>query len=96
MSHRLSGALMTAWVFFAIASLLAVALSPSGFSLLLPGFHPVTWLYPAGLLLPPLVLFSQRALGPNVSRPVALTMTAILGLFALVVILGILSFALGI
>ncbi|MEE4317295.1 MAG: hypothetical protein V2I74_09965 [Erythrobacter sp.] len=96
MDSRVSGTLLTAWFFFAIASLLAAALSPSGFGLLLPGLHPVTWFYPAGLLLPPLVLLSQRALGPDVSRPIALILTTILGLFALVVIAGLASYVLGI
>ena len=83
MGHRLTGMLMTAWFFVAMASLfIAGALSPMGLRLLLADTHPVSWIYPALLISPPLVLLGQRALEPRISRPLAWVLTIILAMFA--------------
>ena len=81
MSARLTGIVATLWFFFAVASLfIALALSPLGIRLLLPGLHPTSWIYPALLLFPPLLLIGQRVMGERAARSLgwilAISMTA--------------------
>jgi len=82
MGSRLVGIVATLWFFFALLSLfVALAFSPMGLRLLIPGSHPGTWLYPAFLALPPIVLASQSLLGRRASRlvlwPLAVALSAL-------------------
>ena len=96
MSQRLSSILMTLWFFFAIASLfIALALSPMGIRLLLPGSQATSWVYPALLVLPPLLLLVQRSLGSRVSRPLALILAASLALIGLLLFVFLASMFVG-
>lgn len=86
MTSRLAGIVGTLWFFFALLSLfIALVMSPMGLRLLLPGMHPITWLYPAFLTLPPAVLVLGSFIDNKVSRLV---------LWPLVVALGLLAFLL--
>jgi len=81
MTSRLIGIVATLWFFSVLVSLfIALAFSPLGLRLLLPSTHPSTWLYPAFLALPPVVLGLGRLLGPRVSRlllwPLVMTLGA--------------------
>jgi hypothetical protein len=69
MESRLFGIVATAWLFFTILSLfVALAFSPMGLRLLLPEKHPVTWVYPALLIAPPLIVAFHGMLGPKATR----------------------------
>ncbi|PZU62897.1 hypothetical protein [Sphingobium sp.] len=69
--------------FFALFSLfIALAFSPMGLRLLLPGSHPITWLYPAFLALPPAILVLGSVIGNKVSRLLLWPLAVALGLLA--------------
>lgn len=83
MTSRLAGIVGTLWFFFALLSLfIALAFSPMGLRLLLPGVHPITWLYPAFLVLPPVVLALGSVIGNKVSRLLLWPLAVALGLLA--------------
>lgn len=83
MTSRLAGIVGTIWFFFALLSLfIALAFSPMGLRLLLPGEHPITWLYPAFLALPPVVLGLGSVIGAKVSRLLLWPLAVALGLIA--------------
>ena len=84
MASRLTGIVATLWFFFALLSLfIALAFSPMGLSLLLPGNHPITWLYPAFLVLPPVVFGLGKVMGTRVSSLLLWPLAVALGLIAL-------------
>jgi hypothetical protein len=69
MESRLAGIVATLWFFFALLSLfIALIFSPLGPRLLLPGTHPSTWIYPAFLTLPPVILALRMLIGKRVSH----------------------------
>ncbi len=69
MANRLTGIIITLWFFFAVLSVfVALAFSPMGLRLLLPDKHPVSWVYPALLVLPPVTLALQSVLSARLSR----------------------------
>lgn len=83
MTGRLTGIVATLWFFTALLSLfIALVFSPMGMRLLLPGTHPVTWLYPAFLMLPPVVLGLSTIIGAKVSRLLLWPLALALGLMA--------------
>ena len=65
----------------------ALALSPLGLGLLLPERHPATWIYPALILMPPMIFASHRALGPKTVRVVLWPLTVVLAAVTLLLIL---------
>lgn len=84
MENRLIGIVATLWFFIALLSLfVALVLSPMGLRLLLPGSHPSTWLYPALLTIPPVVLASRNLLGRTVSRPLLWLLVTALAVFTM-------------
>ena len=85
MRNRLIGIVATLWFFFAVLSLfMALAISPMGLRLLLPGTRPITWLYPALLIMPPVILACQNGLGAKLSRTLLWLFASVLAAFALV------------
>lgn len=69
MANRLTGIIITLWFLFAVLSVfVALAFSPMGLRLLLPDKHPVSWVYPALLVLPPVTLALQSVLSARLSR----------------------------
>ena len=69
MANRLTGIIITLWFLFAVLSVfVALAFSPMGLRLLLPDKHPVSWVYPALLVLPPVTLALQSVLSAMLSR----------------------------
>lgn len=69
MENRLAGIVATLWFFFALLSLfLALAFSPIGLRSLLPGPHPITWICPVLLAMPPMALAYRLILGRAVPR----------------------------
>jgi len=65
----LTGIIITLWFLFAVLSVfVALAFSPMGLRLLLPDKHPVSWVYPALLVLPPVTLALQSVLSARLSR----------------------------
>lgn len=84
MESRLAGIVATLWFFFALLSLfIALVFSPMGVGLLLPNTHPITWIYPAFLTLPPVVLGLGRLIGTTGSRLLLWLLAAALGVVAL-------------
>lgn len=87
MMERLSGIVATLWFFFALLSLfVALAFSPLGLRLLLPGIHPFTWIYPAFLVVPPFVLAGRKVLNPKNFRGLLWILAS--GLAAMGLLLG--------
>jgi len=83
MTSKLTGIVATLWFFFALLSLfIASAFSPMGLRLLLPDAHPITWIYPAFLVLPPVVLSLSAIIGTRVSRLLLWPLAVALGLIA--------------
>ena len=93
MANRLAGFVATLWFFFALLSLfIALALSPMGLGLLLPDTHPITWVYPALLALPPIALVCQKFVSTQVFRVVfwALALSlAVVGLALFAFLFGV-------
>ena len=88
MSARLNGIVATLWFFFAIASLfIALALSPMGLRLLLPGSQPTSWIYPSLLLFPPLLLVGQRVVGTRASKVIGWALAIAMAVVGLLLIL---------
>lgn len=80
---RLTGIVATLWFFFALLSVfIALVFSPMGLRLLLPSTHPITWLYPAFIALPPVVLGLTAVIGTRVSRLLLWPLAGTLGLAA--------------
>lgn len=93
MKTRLLGMVATLWFFFALASLfIAAVLSPMGLSLLLPDRHPSSWLYPALLSVPPIVLLGQHFLSARLSKTLLWPLAVALGLFAFLLFAFLASF----
>jgi len=84
MESRLAGIVATLWFFLALLSLfIALVFSPMGLRLLLPDAHPITWIYPALLTVPPVVLGLERLIGTRVSRLLLWPLASALGVVAL-------------
>jgi uncharacterized membrane protein YfhO len=83
MTGRLTAIVATLWFFIVLLSLfIALVFWPMRLGLLLPGTHPLTWLYPAILLLPPVVLGLRTIVGARVSRLLLGPLALALGLIA--------------
>ncbi|MBA3729804.1 MAG: hypothetical protein H0W92_03230 [Sphingomonas sp.] len=87
MRTRLTGIVLTLWFILAVLSLfVALAFSPLGIRLLLPGSQPGTWIYPLFLTVPPVFLFSQHWLGDEASQITLWSFALALGAFVLVLL----------
>jgi len=79
MENRLVGIVATLWFFVTLLSLfIALAFSPMGLLLLLPGINPTTWIYPAFLALPPIALGCQNVMGKTISRLLLWLLTSVM------------------
>jgi hypothetical protein len=84
MESRLAGIVATLWFFFALLSLfIALVFSPMGLRLLVPDTHPITWIYPAFLILPPMVLGVGNLIGTRASRLLLWPLAAAQGMVVL-------------
>jgi len=84
METRLAGIVITLWFFFGLLSLfIASVFSPMGMGLLLPDRHPLSWIYPALLLLPPITLGLHRVSTSTASRLLLFAVATALGISAL-------------
>ncbi|OJY61606.1 MAG: hypothetical protein BGP16_06510 [Sphingobium sp. 66-54] len=87
MANRLAAIIITLWLFFALLSVfVALAFSPMGLRLLLPDRHPVSWVYPALLIVPPVALASQSLLSARFSRLSLWIIVIPLGAFTLLLL----------
>jgi multidrug efflux pump subunit AcrB len=87
MANRLTGIILTIWFFFVVLSVfVALAFSPMGLRLLLPDKHPVSWVYPALIVVPPVALASQGIFSARLSRILLWALVVPLTVFTLLLI----------
>jgi hypothetical protein len=88
MTSRLFGIVATFWLMFTVFSLIvALAFSPMGLHLLIPDKHPITWVYPALIVVPPVLLASQNLLKPKAIRLILWPLAIMLTGFVMVLLL---------
>lgn len=97
MGPRIFGIVVTGWFLFTILSLVvALAFSPMGLRLLLPEEHPVTWIYPALLVLPPVIIATRNLLGARATLFLLWPLAVVLAAFDVLLLVFLGSALLGI
>jgi len=87
MSLRLAKIILPLWLCFTLMSVsIALFFSPMGLRLLLPEWHPLSWIYPALIVLPPIVVGTQKHLNTRASRLMMWSIAVPLAAFALLLL----------